>query len=146
MINIKLNGLENKITLLNEGCGKQGFIKIDEGYKNFGGTDLKHFKEGEKINIVTLSDIAKRFNLNNKSILKIDCEGCEYDVLLKAKVSDLRKFEQIQLEYHYGYINLGNKLKKIGFNVAYGQPKHVYNKEAENRELFIGLIKANRIK
>ena len=144
--NIKLNGLEDEITLLNIGCGKKGYIKIDTNYKNFGGTDLKHFKKGEKIKIMTLSDIIKRFNLNNKSVLKVDCEDCEYDVLLKTEVQDLRKFEQIQLEYHYGYINLEDKLRNAGFKIIHGKPNYSFNKEAENNDMFIGSIKAVKIK
>ena len=63
MKNIKLNYLEDRITLLNEGCGRSGFVTIKEDYENTGGTDLKKFKEGKKIRIVSLDEIVKRFNL-----------------------------------------------------------------------------------
>jgi len=33
--NIKLNHLEDKITLLNEGCGKSGFVTIQEDYEKY---------------------------------------------------------------------------------------------------------------
>ena len=39
--NIKLNHLEDRITLLNEGCGRSGFVTIKEDYENTCGTDLK---------------------------------------------------------------------------------------------------------
>jgi len=60
--NIRLNHLEDKITLLNEGCGKSGFVTIKEDYENISGTDLKKFKEGKKIKIESLDEIVKRFN------------------------------------------------------------------------------------
>lgn len=95
--------MEDKITLLNEGCsGRDGIVKIKSNYKNAGSTDLKAFSKGKEINITTLSDIIKRFNIDYPAVLKIDCEGCEYGVLLEMKNSDLRKFKQIQIEYHYG--------------------------------------------
>jgi len=66
--NIKLNHLENKITLLNEGCGEKGFVNIREDYKNTVGTDLKNFKEGKKIRIEGLDEIVKRFNLKHSAL------------------------------------------------------------------------------
>ncbi len=145
MRNIKLNGLQDKITMLNEGCGgKKKKIKIDASYKNFGGTDIKNFKDGTNINITTLSQIVKRFDIIDEAILKIDCEGCEYEILLEAQNSDLRKFKQIQIEYHYGYLNLKKKLEDAGFKVNKTSPKIIINQNADNKEMIIGLIYAER--
>ncbi len=144
--NIKLNKLQDKITLVNQGCGgRETAIKIGSTYKNFGGTDLKHFKGGKDINITTLKGIIKRFNIVGPSILKIDCEGCEYGVLLKAEDQDLRKFEQIQIEYHYGYLNLKRKLNKAGFKFSITSPANLSNPQAENSNMLIGLLYAERL-
>ena len=146
MHNIKLNRLQDKIILLNKGCGrKEGKIKIDVSYKNFGGTDLKNFKNGTSINITTLSEILKRFEITEEAVLKIDCEGCEYGVLLEMKNSDLRKFKQIQIEYHYGYLNIKKKLESAGFRVTNTMPIHSANSEAENKQMLVGLIYASKI-
>lgn len=143
--NIKLNKLNKRITLLNEGCSdKEGGINIKTDYQNFGGTDLKEFNKGTKINLTTLKSIINRFNIKSPAILKIDCEGCEYSVLLNANNSDLKKFEQIQIEYHYGYLNLKKKLIDAGFEVKNNNPKQTFNKLADNKELFIGLIYAKK--
>ena len=144
--NIRLNKLQNKITLVNKGCGGEGIkIKIDENYKNFGGTDLKSFKNGKEMRVTTLTMIIKKFNIKYPSVLKIDCEGCEYGVLLKGNYSDLRKFKQIQIEYHYGYLNLKKKLEGAGFKVTNTLPKCSDNSEAENRKMYAGLIYAVRV-
>ena len=144
--NVRLNGLEDRITLLNEGCGKEKRkIKIDVSYKNFGGTDLKNFENGTNINITTLSELVKRFDISSEAVLKIDCEGCEYGVLLNTENSNLRKFKQIQIEYHYGYLNLKKKLEDAGFNVSRKLPNFIFNLEAENSEMLIGLLYANRV-
>ena len=144
--NIRLNGLQDKITLVNQGCGgKETTIKIDNNYENFGGTDLKAFKSGKEMKVTTLNEIIKKFNIEYPAVLKIDCEGCEYVVLLKANNSDLRKFEQIQIEYHYGYLNLKRRLEKAGFEVSKTLPKCAYDLEAENREMLIGLLYAKRV-
>ncbi len=143
MQNIKLNKLQGRITLLNKGCGgKEGKIKINAEYKNLGGTDLKNFENGTNINITTLREILKRFEITEEAVLKIDCEGCEYRVLLETKNSDLRKFKQIQIEYHYGYLNIKKKLEGAGFRVTNTMPVHSANSEAENKQMLVGLIYA----
>jgi len=137
--NIKLNHLENKITLLNEGCGKSGSIAIKEDYKNTVGTDLKNFKEGKKIKIENLNEIVKRFNLTH-SALKVDCEGCEYDLILSASDDALHAFDQIIMEYHYGYRNLVKRLRQAEFKVKYSLPKYSHGVEAGDSNRYLGLI------
>lgn len=143
--NIKLNGLQNKITLLNEGCGgKECSISIDINYQNTVSTELKEFNKGKEIKVITLRSIIKRFDIRDSAILKVDCEGCEYGTLLKSQNSDLRKFQQIQFEYHYGYLNLKKKLEEAGFIVKKTCPGYSLNKDVENKEMFTGLIYAER--
>jgi len=139
MKNIKLNHLEDTITLLNEGCGKSGFVIIKEDYENTAGTTLKKFKEGKKIKIENLDEIVKRFNLRHAA-LKVDCEGCEYDLILNASDKTLHAFDQIIMEYHYGYRNLVKRLRQAGFIVKYSLPDYLYNIEAEDRNTYLGLI------
>ncbi len=124
--------------------GEKTTIKIDSSYENFGGTDLKAFKSGKEMKVTTLNEIIKKFNIEYPAVLKIDCEGCEYVVLLKANDSDLRKFEQIQIEYHYGYLNLKEKLEDAGFKVSKTSPRYSYDPEAENRKMLMGFIYAQR--
>ena len=141
-----MNKLYDKITLLNEGCGgNKGKIRVDVNYKNLGGTDLKNFKNGTDINITTLSEILKRFEITEEAVLKIDCEGCEYNVLLATKNSDLRRFKQIQIEYHYRYLNLKRKLEDAKFKVDLMMPRYMNNIDAENKEMFLGLMYATRL-
>ena len=142
--NVNLNRhLSKKITLLNEGCGKSGFIKIKKDFQNSVGSDIKSFEKGERIKISDLDEIVKRFKLKHAT-LKLDCEGCEYALLLNASHSSLNAFDQIILEYHYGYKNLEDRLKKAGFRVKRKQPAYLYNKDAENKDMYIGLIYAKK--
>jgi len=142
--NIKLNHLEDRITLLNEGCGKSGFVTIREDYENTGGTDLKNFKKGKKIRIESLDEIVKRFNLKHAA-LKVDCEGCEYDLILNASDEALKAFDQIIMEYHYGYRSLVKRLRQAGFKVKYSLPKYSHDIEAEDSNMYLGLIYAENM-
>jgi len=139
--NIRLNHLGNKITLFNEGCGKSGFVTIKEDYENTVGTDLKNFQKGKKVRVESLDEIVKRFNLKHAA-LKVDCEGCEYDLILNASDKILHAFDQIIIEYHYGYRNLVKKLRQAGFIVKYSLPAYFYNIEAEDSNKYEGLIYA----
>jgi len=142
--NIELNHLKDKITLLNEGCGRSGFVTIKEDYENTGSTDLKSFKEGKKIKIESLDEIVKRFNLKHAA-LKVDCEGCEYNLILNASDKTLHAFDQIIIEYHYGYRNLVKRLRQAGFKVKYSLPKYYHNIETEDSNMYLGLIFCSKI-
>lgn len=136
--NIKLNGLDNIITLINEGCGKNGFVRIDSEIKNYGNNDLKNTKYGEKIVITSINSIIKKFRIK-EVVLKIDCEGCEYDTIYTLYQQSVIKYGII--EYHYGYKNLIRKLKTLGFEVSYNMPRFVYNAGAENKDMYVGWVR-----
>jgi FkbM family methyltransferase len=123
--NIKLNNFSNNITLLLAGCsGNRAEITIDPEYKSGYGTILKDFKKGIKVPLLTLEDILKENNLSSDDsiILKMDCEGCEYETILSANENTLQKFSHIMIEYHHGYKNLKEKLEKSGFKVSVTRP------------------------
>ena len=79
---------------------------------------LHEFSDGIKIPTMTLEDIIKDFDVSN-AILKLDCEGCEYETILNSSSEILQKFTDIQIEYHNGYKNLEKKLLSIGFQVSH---------------------------
>jgi precorrin-6B methylase 2 len=76
-------------------------------------------------------------------ILKIDCEGCEYNLIMNASKESLGKYSEIFLEYHYGYKDLVVKLKESGFKVTKTRPIRSYNLE-ENKVLWLGSIYATK--
>lgn len=112
--NVKENGLEKVIELLNAGYGKDRVVSIDENYK---GMDLRVSKEGKPLKLYTLENLVQKFNLGT-AVLKMDCEGCEYN-MLNEKNSTLARFSQMKIEYHRGYKRLVGKLRDAGFNVEW---------------------------
>jgi FkbM family methyltransferase len=109
--NIKLNNLQNKIIPINAGlASKQGKICIDEriGIEQ---TWYSYHGLGEcqrSIPAITLKELVAKYNLND-AVLKMDCEGCEHDVILNS-YEDLLKFKEIIFEYHGDPIKLLQKL------------------------------------
>jgi len=52
------------------------------------------------IESITISDIIDRFGIDpNDAVLKMDCEGCEYDVILND-YEHVKLFDEVVFEYH----------------------------------------------
>lgn len=73
--------------------------------------------------VYSLDEIVKRFKIKD-AILKLDCEGAEYETIQHSKLS---AFSQIMMEYHKGTRNLPKQLMKHGFKVT--KITHDYGKE-----------------
>lgn len=145
--NIELNNLSNKITIMLAGCrANTGYISIDP---NLQGTDASaiDFKDGFKVPLLTLENILDENNIGSseaKLVLKMDCEGCEYDAILYSSAITLRKFSYIQIEYHFGYKNLKEKLEKCGFTVSVMTPPTIMILDLNLAFYYIGNIFATR--
>jgi len=122
--NIKLNNFSSYVTLLLAGCsGNRNEITIDPDFKSGNSTILKEFKKGIKVPLLTLEDILKKTSDSDNSIvMKMDCEGCEYETIVSANENTLQRFSNIMIEYHFGYKNLKEKLEKNGFKVSITRP------------------------
>jgi len=143
--NVALNKFEKKVTVLNEAIGGSNrSIFIDENYENTVGDDLKEFKKGKKIKVITLEEVVKRFNLKD-AVLKVDCEGCEYCAIINTPNEILRKFKEIMIEYHYGYLDLKEKLEEAGFVVKVSSPRYSLNVCSENSSMVVGYLYARRV-
>ena len=79
---------------------------------------------------VTLAEILRTNRIARCDYLKIDCEGCEYSVLLSASSDTLNRVSVICLEYHdrltnHSHLELEDHLERNGFRVStYPSPVH----------------------
>ena len=123
--NIELNGLSNKIITLLAGCAAHsGYITIDPSRESSVTNRLEDgVKNGIKVPLLTLEDILNQNSiLSDRLVLKMDCEGCEYENLLYTSKDTLQRFSHMLIEYHYGYKNIKEKLEECGFNVSVTRP------------------------
>jgi len=146
--NIELNELSNNVDIILAGCGgTKGEIKVASDIKGVG-YSANNSKQGISVPIITLNEILKRSKSDDR-ILKMDCEGCEYETILLASKETLQKFDIIRVAYHYGYKNLVRKLRHSGFKVSYMKPRFFprvfYNDFTEQPKMFIGDIHATKI-
>ena len=57
---------------------------------------------------ITLEDLTKRFNLRGAT-LKMNCEGCEYDIILND-YDHVKMFEELLFQYHAHVTKISAKL------------------------------------
>ena len=115
--NVKLNHLEDKVFLINAALGSMsGKIKVP---CNTPASRSSYFSslraKGEcEVPVVTLSEVMR--HITEPYLLKMDCEGCEFDVILND-YEHVRMFEKLIVEYHaklpvFEYTKLIDKLHK----------------------------------
>ncbi len=139
--NISINNFDKNIELLLAGCsGKSSFIRLDSD-KGTPQTRLRESKTGAQIPLHSLEYLVEHYDIES-GILKMDCEGCEYDSILETPNKILKKFSHIQVEYHYGYKNLKVKLEQAGFSIETTKPSFNLNYEASPSKMFIGFLYA----
>ncbi|MEM3790986.1 MAG: FkbM family methyltransferase [Thermoproteota archaeon] len=139
--NISSSEFKEKIEIINAGYGKDKRIKIDTSFIPDIGSDLREAENGLDINLYSLKTLVNKYNIDS-GILKMDCEGCEYN-LLNEDDEIIKKFAMIQIEYHFGYEKLVDKLKECGFAIKYTEPREFYNPSA-GKTMMQGYIYAER--
>ena len=157
--NFKKN--DDKIKLFNSGIGLQeeeldlnimmdsssstfNTINLDSNYykkKNkiitFLSENKDLLKHKQKISIITLSNIIKKYMINTIDILKIDTEGFELNVLKGIKEADYKKIEYIYFEHHYDLmINKGYTFSDINSFLVKNNFKKIFKVKMKLRKSF----------
>ncbi|MDM7275036.1 MAG: FkbM family methyltransferase [Thermoprotei archaeon] len=114
---IQINNFEGKVTLLNAALGNADkVVEIEdcdfEAYLLFSPTAVTCRGQKTAIPIYSLKTLTEKFE-SEELVLKVDCEGCEYEAL--TDVETLKKFKEIAVEYHEGPQPLIDILRKAGF-------------------------------
>ena len=100
--------------------GKEGYTYIDASAVPDRGSPLS--KGTFQIETTTLDNIVKEHKIIN-GILKMDCEGSEYNIIDNATDKTLLAFKEMAIELHYkGEGNIVSRLRKLGYKIE--MPKH----------------------
>lgn len=115
--NIEINNInEGIITAENVAITKdRRNMNIITPLNNTGGSsfcierDLNAINSNINLNVksITFDDIFEKYNIDKCKLLKIDCEGAEYEILYNASENNLRKCNNMRAEFH------GNELEQI---------------------------------
>lgn len=143
--NIDRSPFRDRVTLLNEGSGEsEGSITIDPGVNSSLWSNLTASQVGREVPVSTLAGIVGRYHLRD-SVLKMNCEGCEYPTLLGASPEARNAFGQLAIEYHYGCRELVRMLERDGFRVRHTSPILFNNPySAFGNQMLAGSILADR--
>lgn len=114
---------------------KRKMISMDIGdnikeqeIKNYGGISIR---EGATVTVITLEDIVKSINKPIK-LLKLDCEGSEFSIIMESPDYIFQKIDYIVGEIHSGSLPIHkvndsvvtheqfiNRLKSLGYITSY---------------------------
>jgi FkbM family methyltransferase len=132
--NLKLNCVEDKVAPINAAISStHGRINVV----------CPHGKTA--VDAITLEDIVKKFDVY-RGVLKMDCEGCEYDVILN-NYEYVRVFDEVYFEYHafITKIPMDLLLKNLckGFMCEVVSDDEFYKRHGFNKKL-LGLVRCIR--
>ena len=141
--NVNINNLESKVHLINAALSnKTGKVELTVSSQNPNANSLNPtetvktsgiiYDSIRVVETISLREIYSQFNLTRIDLLKMDCEGCEYEVLQNIEQEILSSIDNIVLEFHDGIKFLPDFLEKNGYNVRYYRP------------VGIGILKASR--
>jgi len=102
--NIKSNNLDN-IFIFNKGVSsknKRTRIYLSSNCPQMHSQFIQNTGKSkyEEVDCISLKNIINSNKIKRCSLLKIDCEGAEYDILFKAPKEILNRIDKISMEYH----------------------------------------------
>jgi FkbM family methyltransferase len=113
--NISLNGFD--VDLVKKAVGKPGIAEITNKYGASSMTDFVKDKYGAddtaQVEVISLDEALK--GIPHVDLLKIDCEGAEFDIIAGASESSLKKVDSICMEIHQPFQNnlIGDMVEKL---------------------------------
>jgi FkbM family methyltransferase len=82
----------------------------------------------EVVNVVSLATLFERLQIERCDFLKLDCEGCEFEIILNADPQLVRRIGRIVMEYHdhlckgFSHLDLLHSLQRFGFRTISYNP------------------------
>jgi FkbM family methyltransferase len=114
LLNVELNKMRNIIVLNKALGGKQRTIRIPSDFLGDPSNEAHDYSMGQTVEVTTLRFIMDEFGMED-AVLKMNCEGCEYEALLSSDEEALRRFSDVLLYYHKGRSPLDEFMVRMGF-------------------------------
>ena len=78
----------------------------------------------ETVGVISLATLFERYKIERCDFLKLDCEGCEFEIVLESDPVLMRRIDRIVMEYHdhrsnrFSHRDLLQALERLGFEVV----------------------------
>lgn len=143
MENLRVNKQEHNVLAVNAACSYES-VQIDAATKQTANLLAGNIDHGQRINTLTLEEIVELVGDVYDLGLKVDCEGCEYQIFENALDSTLKKFKRMQIEYHHGISGIVERLNRLGFVTSYTTPRRWIRENNPDPEIQAGYIYATQ--
>ena len=117
------------IVPLNLACSRsdgRAFLDVSSDPVSFSLAPSGRSTRQEMVEVISLATLFDRYKIEWCDFLKLDCEGCEFDVILDSEPSLMSRISRIAMEYHdhlsdrFSHRDLLKALEAFGFRaVAY---------------------------
>ncbi|PIT87766.1 MAG: hypothetical protein COU31_01175 [Candidatus Magasanikbacteria bacterium CG10_big_fil_rev_8_21_14_0_10_40_10] len=122
--NLRLNNI-NGVTIapvaLADHSGSRVLALMQDSHNHYLADENEEVEQGIKVSALNLSDLLRQYGLEKISLLKMDIEGGEYEVVDNWSRKDFNKIETIIMEYHNtrlrDYREIEESLRQNGFGV-----------------------------
>jgi len=120
--NIKENGYEDTVMALNRAVTDidDEIVLIPKKSSPLNEIIRDHNDENtnlSSVKTVSLESILAKYSIEFLDLLKIDCEGAEYQIVETTSADIFNKIQRLRFEYHEGPDNLTHHLSKYGYTV-----------------------------
>lgn len=127
--NIKLNGFEN-IQPVNAALWRmEGNLKLDTSsgeplqIMSVDSNDEENIQGFIKVKAISIAGVFDQHEIEHLDLIKLDCEGAEYEILMNTSEEFFDKIDRIIMEYHdidenYHHEKLASFLKDMGYTVS----------------------------
>lgn len=118
----KLNNVSVEKVAISDTNGKT-FLYYDEAQGNWGHSITAKLSEsGEEVQTLTLSEVFKKYNIAHCDLIKFNCEGAEFKILLNLDQNILKKIDTMIILFHedlsqHTVLDIKNHLKSANFTI-----------------------------
>jgi FkbM family methyltransferase len=126
--NARLNGLANLTPVRAAVAGTTGSLTLyraqGSGAHSTTAGRLSSTTGTEQVEALSLEDVFRRYEVDRCNLLKLNCEGAEFEILYGAPAGILQRIDRIAMEYHATEGKRGKAdaliahLRKHGFQVV----------------------------
>jgi FkbM family methyltransferase len=130
--NIRINGLKNVVAIRKAMSGKKGRRKLFINDCTSAHSFYLKTKKTIEVETTTFDDFVKEYGIKHINLLKMDCEGAEYDIFFNCSNRIFAMIDKISMEYHnigksHNFSSLKRLLESKGFEVLNEETKKGYS-------------------